>query len=52
MASEKLKTYALVSEIISAAAVIVSLIFVAFQVKDNTAAIRSSTYDGILADHI
>jgi hypothetical protein len=52
MANEKLKRYALVSEIISAAAVIVSLIFVAFQVKDNTAAIRSSTYDGIVSDHI
>ena len=52
MANEKLKRYALVSEIISAAAVVVSLIFVAFQVKDNTAAIRSSTYDGILSDHI
>ena len=44
--------YALVAEIISAVAVVVSLIFVAFQVKDNTAAIRSSTYDGILSDHI
>jgi hypothetical protein len=52
MANKKLKKYALVSEIISAAAVIVSLVFVAFQVKDNTAAIRSSTYDGILSDHI
>jgi len=52
MENEKLKRYALVAEIISAAAVVVSLVFVAFQVKDNTSAIRSSTYDGILADHI
>lgn len=52
MANEKLQRYALVAEIISAAAVVVSLIFVAYQVKDNTAAIRSSTYDGILSDHI
>ncbi len=52
MANEKLRRYALFSEIISAAAVIVSLIFVAFQVKDNTAAVRSSTYDDILSDHI
>jgi hypothetical protein len=52
MANEKLQRYALVAEIISAAAVVVSLIFVAYQVKDNTAAIRSSTYEGILSDHI
>ena len=52
MANEKLRRYAYVSEIISAAAVVVSLLFVAFQVKDNTAAVRSSTYDDILSDHI
>jgi hypothetical protein len=52
MENEKLKRYALVAEIISAAAVVVSLVFVAFQVKDNTSAIRSSAYDGILSDHI
>jgi hypothetical protein len=52
MAHKKLKRYALFSEIISAAAVVVSLLFVAFQIKDNTAAVRSSTYDDILSDHI
>ena len=52
MANEKLQRYAFVAEIVSAAAVVVSLIFVAFQVKDNTAAIRSASYDGIVSDHI
>jgi len=52
MASDQLRSYALVAEIVSAAAVVISLIFVAFQVKDNTAAVRASTYDDILSDHI
>ena len=52
MANDRLRRYALVAEIISAAAVVISLIFVAFQVKDNTAAVRASTYDDILSDHI
>lgn len=52
MANDKLRSIALVAEIVSAAAVVISLIFVAFQVKDNTAAVRASTYDNILSDHI
>ena len=52
MANDKLRRYALVAEIVSATAVVISLVFVAFQVKDNTAAVRASTYDGILSDHI
>ena len=52
MANDKLRRYALVAEIVSATAVVITLVFVAFQVKDNTAAVRASTYDGILSDHI
>ena len=52
MANEKLQRFALIAEIVSAAAVVISLVFVAFQVMDNTAAIRSASYDGILSDHI
>ena len=52
MASDKLRRYALVAEIVSAAAVVITLVFLAFQVKDNTAAVRASTYDDILSDHI
>jgi hypothetical protein len=52
MANDKLKRYALVAEIVSAAAVVITLVFLAFQVKDNTAAVRASTYDDILSDHI
>ena len=52
MANDKLRKYALVAEIVSAAAVVITLVFLAFQVKDNTAAVRASTYDDILSDHI
>ena len=52
MGNKRLRRYALIAEIVSAAAVVVSLVFVAFQVQENTDAIRSATYDGILSDHI
>ena len=52
MQEASLRKYALVAEIVSAVAVVVSLIFVALQIKDNTDAVRAATYDDILSDHI
>ena len=48
----KLKDYALVAEIISALAIVVSLVFVGFEIRRNTFATYSSTYDNLLSDQI
>ena len=45
----KLSEYALIAEIISAFAIILSLVFVGFQLKDNAAATRSSTANATTA---
>lgn len=47
--SEVLQQYALVAEIISAVAIIVSLLFVGFQIRDNTRATRAATFHEIAA---
>lgn len=52
MREDRLQKGALIAEIVSAIAVVVSLVFVAFQINDNTAAVRAATYDDILSDHI
>jgi hypothetical protein len=52
MQESSLRKYALIAEIVSAVAVVVSLVFVALQIKDNTDAVRAATYDDILSDHI
>ena len=52
MQESNLRRYALIAEIVSAVAVVVSLVFVALQIKDNTDAVRAATYDDILSDHI
>lgn len=44
---EALQHYALVAEIISAVAIIVSLLFVGFQIRDNTRATRAATFHEI-----
>ena len=45
----KLSDYALIAEIISAFAIILSLIFVGFQLSDNAAATRSATANATTA---
>ncbi len=45
--TEALKEYALIAEIISAIAIIISLVFVGMQIKENTKATRASTFHEI-----
>jgi hypothetical protein len=45
-----LKKWALISEIVGAAAIVVSLIFVGLQVRDASSATYAGTYDRLLAD--
>lgn len=45
--AEALQKYALIAEIISAIAIVISLLFVGFQIKDNTKATRASTFHEI-----
>ncbi|HEY9030257.1 MAG TPA: hypothetical protein VIM93_02770 [Kangiella sp.] len=47
--NETLQEYALIAEIISAFAIIVSLVFVGFQIKENTKATQASTFHDIAA---
>jgi len=46
---ETLEEYALIAEIISAIAIIISLVFVGFQIKANTKATQASTFHEIAA---
>lgn len=46
---EVLQEYALVAEIISAIAIVISLIFVGFQIKENTKATQASAFHDIAA---
>ena len=46
---ETLKEFALLADIISAIAIIISLIFVGLQIKDNTKATQASTFHEIAA---
>ncbi len=45
-----LKKWALISEIVGAIAIVVSLIFVGLQVRDTSSAAYADTYDRLLAD--
>lgn len=47
--TEALQEYALIAEITSAIAIIISLVFVGFQIKENTKATRASTFHEIAA---
>lgn len=47
--SETLQEYALIAEIISALAIIISLIFVGFQIRENTKATQASTFHEVAA---
>lgn len=47
--TEALQEYALIAEIISAIAIIISLVFVGFQIKDNTKATQAATFHEIAA---
>lgn len=44
-----LQEYALIAEIISAIAIVISLVFVGFQIRENTKATRASTFHEIAA---
>jgi hypothetical protein len=46
---ETLQGYALLADIISAIAIIISLIFVGLQIKENTKATQASTFHEIAA---
>ncbi len=46
---EMLQEYALIAEIVSAIAIIISLVFVGFQIKDNTIATQASMFQEIAA---
>lgn len=46
---EALQEFALVAEIISAIAIVISLIFVGFQIKDNTKATQAEAFHNIAA---
>jgi len=46
----KLEKWASIAEIVGAIAVVFSLMFVGFQIRQNTSAMYASTYDRILAD--
>lgn len=50
MNNEKLQRWALVSEIAGGAAVLLTLILLLLEVRQNTQAIRTATYDGLVAD--
>ena len=46
---EALQEYALIAEIVSASAIIISLIFVGFQIRENTKATQASAFHNIAA---
>ncbi len=46
---EKLQEYALLAEIISALAIVISLVFVGFQIRDNTIASEAASYQASVA---
>lgn len=42
---------ALLAEIVGGAAIVISLVVLVLEVRQNTAAVRASTYDQLLSDH-
>jgi hypothetical protein len=50
MNNEKLQRWALISEIVGGAAVLLTLILLLLEVRQNTQAIRTATYDDLVAD--
>ena len=49
---DKLQEYALIAEIVSAVAIVGSLIFVGLEIRQNTDAIFATSYDQLLADQM
>ena len=49
---EKLQEYALIAEIVSAIAIVGSLIFVGLEIRQNTNATFATSYDQLLADQM
>ena len=47
----KLEKWALIAEIISGIAIVITLILLVFEVRQNTSAVLASTYDRLLSDH-
>lgn len=50
MKSKQLRKWALTAEIVSAIAVVVTIAFLAFQMRDNTNALRAQTYQDLSRD--
>ena len=50
MSNEKLKKWALISEIIGGMAILITLVLLLIELQQNTAAIRTATYDDLVAD--
>jgi len=50
MNDQKLQRLALISEIVGGIAVIVTLVVLIFQVRENTETLNSATYDSLVAD--
>jgi hypothetical protein len=50
MKSKKLRKWALVAEVVSAVAVVVTIGFLAFQTMDNTNALQAQTYQSLMRD--
>jgi len=48
--NEKLQYYALIAEIAGGIAVIVTLVVLIFEIRGNTQAVRTATYDALAAD--
>ena len=49
---ERLQEYALIAEIVSAVAIVISLLFVGFQIRENTTSNYALSYDQLLAGTI
>lgn len=50
MKSKQLRKWALVAEIVSAVAVVITIAFLAFQMRDNTNALQAQTYQELMRD--
>ena len=50
MTNSKLQNWALIAELTSGAAVVLSLVFLAVEIRSNTNAVKIDTYDQLVAD--
>ena len=50
MKSERLQSWGQIAEIVSGVAVVITLVFLAFEIRSNTNAVKIDTYDRLVAD--